>query len=120
VWSDHAPCEHSAREKVQDPSELMGMRDLQKFGGVEALIELIRSGSPRVKEAATAAIANAMEESSETRNFFREFCPCDLYLCPNFFSTKVWSRVVFADRAYVTASCKVHVVQSEHVIVLAF
>jgi hypothetical protein len=62
----------SAREKVQDASELMGMRDLQKFGGVEALIELIRSGSPRVKEAATAAIANAMEDSSETRNFFRK------------------------------------------------
>lgn len=66
--------------RVADPSEVVGMRDLQKFGGIEALIELIRSGTPRVKEAATAAIANAMEDSAQTRNFFRESCLCVLPL----------------------------------------
>mmetsp|Transcript_25344 Transcript_25344/g.63936 ORF Transcript_25344/g.63936 Transcript_25344/m.63936 type:complete len:1095 (+) Transcript_25344:103-3387(+) len=53
-------------------SELEGLRQLKLHGGMQALMQVIRHGTPRVKEAATAAVANAMEDSAENRTLFLE------------------------------------------------
>jgi hypothetical protein len=46
--------------------------ELNRFGGVEKLVQLMEKGSSRVKIAATAAVANAMTECTENRQAFQE------------------------------------------------
>lgn len=46
--------------------------ELNRFGGVEKLVQLMEKGSSRVKVAAAAAAANAMTECSENRVAFQE------------------------------------------------
>ena len=49
-----------------------GQAELNKQGGVAALVGLMQTGAPRVKEAAAAAIANAIADHSDNRNAFQE------------------------------------------------
>jgi hypothetical protein len=46
--------------------------ELNRFGGVEKLVQLMEKGSSRVKLAAAAAVANAMTECNENRVAFQE------------------------------------------------
>lgn len=45
---------------------------LNDLGGVARLIKLVEQGAPRVKEAAAAAIANAMVDNEQNRKAFQE------------------------------------------------
>jgi hypothetical protein len=49
-----------------------GQAELNRQGGVAALVGLMQTGAPRVKEAAAAAIANAIADHSDNRNAFQE------------------------------------------------
>ena len=49
-----------------------GQAELNRQGGVAALVDLMQTGAPRVKEAAAAAIANAIADHSDNRNAFQE------------------------------------------------
>lgn len=60
-----SPEEQAAVEKE-------GLRELKDYGGIIKLVELIGNSAPRVKEAATAALANAMEDSPEIRDYFQK------------------------------------------------
>jgi hypothetical protein len=51
---------------------LDAQEELNRFGGVEKLVQLMETGIPRVKSAAAAAVANAMTESIENRLAFQE------------------------------------------------
>mmetsp|Transcript_35993 Transcript_35993/g.92015 ORF Transcript_35993/g.92015 Transcript_35993/m.92015 type:complete len:966 (-) Transcript_35993:293-3190(-) len=53
-------------------AELEGLRQLRVHGGIQALMAAMKGGTPRVKEAATAAVANAMEFCNDTRKAFQE------------------------------------------------
>jgi len=60
-----SPEEQAAVEKA-------GLKELKEYGGIVKLVELIGNSAPRVKEAATAALANAMEDSPEIRDYFQK------------------------------------------------
>lgn len=49
-----------------------GQKDLVDMGGVSKLINLVETGAPRVKEAAAAAVANAMVDNSYNRQAFQQ------------------------------------------------
>uniref|UniRef100_A0A6U2A553 BZIP domain-containing protein n=1 Tax=Hemiselmis andersenii TaxID=464988 RepID=A0A6U2A553_HEMAN len=65
-------CDSGEQPVDQESVEFEGLRQLMLHGGVQALMRAMKEGSPRVKEAATAAMANAMEFSSENRKTFQE------------------------------------------------
>eukprot|EP00286_Rhodomonas_abbreviata_P026118 CAMPEP_0181297504 /NCGR_PEP_ID=MMETSP1101-20121128/5275_1 /TAXON_ID=46948 /ORGANISM="Rhodomonas abbreviata, Strain Caron Lab Isolate" /LENGTH=1295 /DNA_ID=CAMNT_0023402445 /DNA_START=231 /DNA_END=4118 /DNA_ORIENTATION=+ len=48
-----------------------GKAEINRKGGMEALLPLLRSDAPRVKEAAAAAVANAMADHSGNRDLFQ-------------------------------------------------
>jgi len=56
-----------------DKKEIVeGQNALNELGGVTKLIHLVENGAPRVKEAAAAAIANAMVDNQANRQAFQE------------------------------------------------
>lgn len=61
--------EENKREK-QEMTD--GQNALNNLGGVTKLINLVETGAPRVKEAAAAAIANAMVDNRANRQAFQE------------------------------------------------
>ena len=49
-----------------------GQKNLSDMGGVTKLINLVETGAPRVREAAAAAVANAMVDNPANRQAFQE------------------------------------------------
>uniref|UniRef100_A0A7S0ESI0 Protein kinase domain-containing protein n=1 Tax=Hanusia phi TaxID=3032 RepID=A0A7S0ESI0_9CRYP len=62
----------SSTEEGRGDNVKSGQAELNRRGGLDKLLGLLQSGAPRVKEAAAAAIANAMADHKANREAFQQ------------------------------------------------
>ena len=62
----------SSTEEGRGDNVKSGQAELNRRGGLDKLLGLLQSGAPRVKEAAAAAIANAMADNKGNREAFQQ------------------------------------------------